>query len=321
MACNRGLTRTGVIILGVVAVVVCVILYPVFVRGPDHHPYKAVCLSNIKQITLACIMYAQDYGETLPTCVADDQDGTAHAVGGVFADRTIEQVKRDAAERYGEEYADARWMWQLADLVAPYIKSEDIFNCLKAVKVDADYRIRSYAIGTDKLTGEKDPRDPLLRLVRKNPELPYRKVWQSGSYTYMCMHHPHKSGRRAAAYGSDFMSLWDVAAALGYLDPSGASADPQDYFACGNAYSGFSSPVYKPLVMCRSWGVHEDYSEDYARAHAIPPELAPDFGLTERQVTPTIPVAKPMGFADGHAKYWRSGFYDWMALLFTPNRF
>jgi len=314
-----GLTVIGLILIALAVVVLAVILFPVLSRERDHRQFT--CLSNVKQITLACIMYAQDYGETFPTCVADDQDGTAHAVGGIFADRTIEQVKRDAARRYGEEYADARWMWQLADLVAPYVKSEDIFNCPESVKVDPDYRIRSYTIGTDKETGESDPRDPLLRLVRKNPELPYRKVWQSGSYTYMCMHHPHKKGNRAADYGADFVYLWDIAVGLGYLDPLGASADPQEYVACGNALGIFSNPVWKPILMCRSWGAHERYHEDYARVHAIPPELAPAFGLTARQVTPTVPVGKPIGFADGHVKYWRNDFYHSLALLFTPNRF
>jgi hypothetical protein len=129
------------LILVVIAIaVVVVIMFPVFARRTDHH--YPVCISNIKQIALACVMYAQDYDEMFPTCVADDRDSTAHAVGGVYANRKVAAMQRDIKAKYGEEYLDGRWMWQLPDLLMPYLKSPDIFSCDKLPRAKPYFKIR-----------------------------------------------------------------------------------------------------------------------------------------------------------------------------------
>ena len=52
-------------------------------------------------------------------------------------------------------------------------------------------------------------------------------------------------------------------------------------------------------------------SDDYTDDHVVPPELGGD--------PPTITIATPVGFVDGHAKYWRGSFYSTIGLLTTPN--
>ena len=306
---NAGLTVIELVIVAVVIAAVVAIMYPVFVhRPPDDR--EITCISNIKQIALACIMYAQDYDEVLPACVADDRDGTAHAVGGVYANWKVAAMQRDIKAKYGEKYLDGRWMWQLPDLLTPYLKSLDLFNCPYLLRADPYFTVQTYTVGTDIQANTRDPRDPLIRLIPRAPGKPVpQKVQRSGSYAYMCMHHPYGRGARASDYGAEFMSLWDVAELLGLV---GNAANPQDYFACGNAVGAFGDAAWKPLAMCRSFGVHEGYGFDYIAGHVTPVELGGK--------QPTIAAATPMAFADGHTKYWRNGFYETMALLISPNK-
>ena len=327
---SRGLTLVGVLVIAAITAVVAALLIPAFARATERaqeNARKATCLSNIKSIALACIMYAQDYDEVLPVCVADDRDGTAHAVGGVYANWKIEDLRRDVRAKYGGQYLDGRWMWQLGDVLLA-ARSEPmggcvaIFACPTLARRDPYFQERRYIVGLDKGQDRTDSRDPLLKLVSDAKGVPVRKVWQSGSYTYMCMHHPYGAGVRASDYGADWLSLWDAANLLGLIGQPGSldAVNPQDYLACANAEGAFDDPVNKPLLACRSFGVHEGYSREYAARHIIPPELAALFGLTESEVMPTIPVSIPMAFVDGHAKYVRASFYDMLALMMSPNK-
>jgi len=324
MTRNRGLTVIELIVVVLIVVVLTLVFLPVFARRHKPGMARPTCLSNIKQIVLACLMYAQDYDEVLPACVADDENGTAHPATAKYRNWTMSELYSNVSTVYGDEYLDGRWMWHLYDAIGPYVKSPDIMNCpsLHWRYKDGGFDIRIYVVGTDRRTGEPDPQDPLLS-AKLNAVVPPgdRKVWQSGSYTYMCMHHPYGKGVRARWYGGDFMSTWDIARLLGYAGGFGSLTvvDPDDYFACSHACGYFSAPEYKPLVTCRGLAIHEGYPNEYARAHMIPPELAPALGLTTAQVTPTIGIGRPAGFVDGHAKYFRGSFYDWLALVVSPN--
>ncbi|UCH35584.1 MAG: hypothetical protein JSV65_04335, partial [Armatimonadota bacterium] len=123
---------------------------------------------------------------------------------------------------------------------------------------------------------------------------------------YFCMHHP--IGTAASDYGWGSFAIWDVAVILGYL---GSGDDPSEYFACAQAVGNFDDPVWEPLLACDSFGVHEGYSDDYTDDHVVPPELGGD--------PPTITIATPVGFTDGHVKYWRGSFYSTIALMTSPN--
>ena len=326
---DSGVTHRGLLVLVVVAAIAAAAMMPVLARATEH-ARKATCLSHLKQVALACIMYCADYDEVLPAVVADDRDGAAHAATGHYANWTAEPMRRHIKSRYGARYLDGRWMWQLADVLLPaagapkgveplgmatpvawfgYIRPADVFDCPVLLREDPSSELKLYIVGLDKNGRRLDPRDPLLDLVAGARHMPMVKVWQSGSYVYMCGHYPYTVGARAADYGSELLSLWDAAHLLGYVDNS---ADPQQYFACGNSVGVFDDPVHKPLVMCRSFGAHEGNGLDYTNQHVLPLELGGKL--------PTIPISTPMGFVDGHVKYARLGFYDMLAMIFAPNQ-
>jgi len=329
---DSGLTHRGLLVIVVVAAIAAAAMMPVLARATEH-ARKATCLSNMRRLTLACLMYVSDYDEVLPSVVADDRDGTAHASTGRYANWTADSMERDVKAKYGATYLDGRWMWQLGDallcaadwsgnLLVPregmyaglgdygYLNSPEQLNCPELVRRNPRFRFGVYVIGTDKRTGVRDGRDPLLsHLPGASVLRGRRKVWQSGSYVYMCGHYPYKVGARAADYGQELLSLWDAAHLLGCVDNS---ADPQQYFACSNAVGVFDDPGRKPLVMCRSFGVHEGNGLDYASQHVLPLELGGKL--------PTIPISTPVGFVDGHMKYTRLDFYDFLAMLTFPNQ-
>jgi len=301
---SRGFTLIELLVVIAIIAILAAILFPVFARAREA-ARKATCISNTKQIVLAAIMYAQDYDEVLPAAVPSWFDGTRHAVDPADRDLPWDTVWSNHGSPPDEE--SGRWTWQLVDLVLPYVKSVDIFNCPTLIRRDPGFRVNVITIP------DTDPFIPGMR-----------KAGMSGSYYYLCMHHPAGQAspigpwdfaagdwNSGDAWGWGIFIVWDIGVQLGLLDPG---SDGSDNFACSNAVGLFDNPVWKPLLLCGSFGVHEGYSLSYAdvMTHSLPPEMG---GLV-----PTTPIATPIGFADGHSKYWRNGFYETMSMFCAPNQ-
>jgi prepilin-type processing-associated H-X9-DG protein len=279
------------LVVTAIIAILAAILFPVFARVREA-ARKATCISNLKQIALAAIMYAQDYDEVLPAVVANDMVMTAHPVDP--ADKNI--TFSDLLAKYPST-PDGRHMWQLADALLPYVKSIDLFNCPTLIRRDAHYKVAFELMSSG---------DPFIPGVRK--------AIQSGLYAYWCQHHP--AGEDTTPYceppggwpfvGPDWYSIvaWPVL--------MGVAPDPAQCCPCANAIGIFDNPVRKVLVGCDSLGVHDGYSAEYVGRHALPIELGGD--------APTIPVAMPVAFVDGHVKYWRGSYYEAGALFWSPNQ-
>jgi len=69
---TRGAGFTLIELLVVIAIIaiLAAILFPVFARAREKAK-QASCLANVKQITLAMLMYAEDYDGTTPPCPGD----------------------------------------------------------------------------------------------------------------------------------------------------------------------------------------------------------------------------------------------------------
>ena len=92
---RRGFTLIELLVVIAIIAILAAILFPVFARAREK-ARQTSCLSNMKQLGLAFMMYAQDYDETLIPL----------ANGG---------------------YGIARYRW--TTLIDPYVKNQQILTC------------------------------------------------------------------------------------------------------------------------------------------------------------------------------------------------
>src|SRR4051812_40905338 len=93
---KRAFTLIELLVVIAIIAILAAILFPVFARAREA-ARKTACLSNLKQIGTAVLMYAQDYDETLCP-VASGVCGQPSARG-----------------------------W--ADLIYPYVRNDKVFDC------------------------------------------------------------------------------------------------------------------------------------------------------------------------------------------------
>ena len=70
---SKGFTLIELLVVIAIIAILAAILFPVFARARAKAQQTA-CLSNVKQLTLAVLMYAEDYDQHLP--------GGAAGIGG-----------------------------------------------------------------------------------------------------------------------------------------------------------------------------------------------------------------------------------------------
>lgn len=66
---NKGFTLIELLVVIAIIAILAAILFPVFAKAREN-ARKNNCTSNLRQLSQACIMYAQDYDEMLP--IGDD---------------------------------------------------------------------------------------------------------------------------------------------------------------------------------------------------------------------------------------------------------
>lgn len=65
MSQSRGFTLIELLVVIAILAVLAAVLFPVFARATEK-AREATCVSNVKQLLEACMMYATDYDRTLP---------------------------------------------------------------------------------------------------------------------------------------------------------------------------------------------------------------------------------------------------------------
>ena len=112
---KRGFTLIELLVVIAIIAILAAILFPVFARAREK-ARQAACLSNMKQIALGMLMYIQDYDERLPQ----------HYMG-VAPNR-----------------------WSIIQMIHPYIKNVQVWDC-----PSASLQTARYADGTPAFLGER----------------------------------------------------------------------------------------------------------------------------------------------------------------------
>ncbi len=102
---KRGFTLIELLVVIAIIAILAAILFPVFARAREK-ARQTSCLSNLKEIGLANLMYAQDYDETLGSWRITVPAGTPNAETGDGTPRLY-------------------WYWTLQ----PYLKNAQILVC------------------------------------------------------------------------------------------------------------------------------------------------------------------------------------------------
>jgi prepilin-type N-terminal cleavage/methylation domain-containing protein/prepilin-type processing-associated H-X9-DG protein len=105
---TKGFTLIELLVVIAIIAILAAILFPVFARAREN-ARRASCQSNLKQIGLGLLQYAQDYDEQF------------------------------ASTQYGPTNVNEHWysdnsnVYKWMDAIYPYVKSEQIFDCPSAV--------------------------------------------------------------------------------------------------------------------------------------------------------------------------------------------
>ena len=102
---RRGFTLIELLVVIAIIAILAAILFPVFARARAK-AQQASCLSNIKQVSLAFLMYAQDYDGLLPVNMSWNLPGLVTWPNG-------------STSTYSLWYRD----------LYPYVKNVGVFNC------------------------------------------------------------------------------------------------------------------------------------------------------------------------------------------------
>jgi prepilin-type N-terminal cleavage/methylation domain-containing protein/prepilin-type processing-associated H-X9-DG protein len=100
---NKGFTLIELLVVIAIIAILAAILFPVFAQAREK-ARQASCLSNLKQLTLGWVMYAQDYDESFPQWKWDQM----YAAGSVSPN-------------------NAASLW--VNAIYPYVKNAQVYNC------------------------------------------------------------------------------------------------------------------------------------------------------------------------------------------------
>src|SRR5438034_806664 len=117
---RRGFTLIELLVVIAIIAILAAILFPVFARAREA-ARKTNCLSNLKNIGLASLMYVQDYDEQFPWLMMDNRSNN-NATG-------LSRNMASPAQTGGIILNDQRAFF-MEGKFQPYIKNYGIFGCM-----------------------------------------------------------------------------------------------------------------------------------------------------------------------------------------------
>ncbi len=157
-----GFTLIELLVVIAIIAILAAILFPVFARAREN-ARRASCMSNLKQMGLGAMMYAQDNDETLPPL--------AWSAGSYL---------------WPNGSTNPRNTWFLR--IYPYVKSTQLFNCPSSdIKWQGESTAQiSYAMNANLFPTEKNLAYglPLAALVKASETLMMADAQGPASYTF-----------------------------------------------------------------------------------------------------------------------------------------
>jgi prepilin-type N-terminal cleavage/methylation domain-containing protein/prepilin-type processing-associated H-X9-DG protein len=119
----RGFTLIELLVVIAIIAILAAILFPVFAQAREK-ARQTSCLSNVKQLALAVLMYSQDYDELMPSAF-----GNRGAAWGWNFWHPSPPAFSTGIGPITQAMAASSW----ANVILPYIKNQDIYGCPSGV--------------------------------------------------------------------------------------------------------------------------------------------------------------------------------------------
>jgi prepilin-type N-terminal cleavage/methylation domain-containing protein/prepilin-type processing-associated H-X9-DG protein len=192
MNLGKGFTLIELLVVIAIIAILAAILFPVFAQARDK-ALATTCLSNLKEIGLAAMMYAQDYDETIVPSYT-----TASALWRSWT---------------GDEYTSTYSCWFM--LLQPYIKNYDVFTCEAAYDIRGSYSSQHYGCNS-----------ALCRTLTSASRTPYKMAEVSFPANTMLFADSDWSNSSAAYSTNNSYVIYGP-------QPDGASISPPHYIWSG----------------------------------------------------------------------------------------
>ncbi len=121
---NRAFTLIELLVVIVIIAILAAILFPVFTQAKESAK-RTACISNIKQITLATLMYVDDYNEKVPSSNPISPPAGSGWYSGV--QYWYGAMYQTTPSYFGPKIYEAK-----DGMLVPYMKNVEIADCPKA---------------------------------------------------------------------------------------------------------------------------------------------------------------------------------------------
>ncbi len=219
-----GFTLIELLVVIAIIAILAAILFPVFARAREQ-ARKTVCLSNLKQIGLAALMYVQDYDEQFPWLMQDgrtNNESTGYSTG-LPTGPPLWSVDLNNKRGLFMEYAFESYVKNFGLFGCPTLRPDPVVMAPDG-RVANQFGSYGYAFGgVGPVPSPRYDRIPLEIFVR---------------------------------FAALNMPPLDV------LGPEYKTNNPQDFYIAGQPQAVCNTPAQSVIAFCNSYGAHAGVTDD-----------------------------------------------------------
>ena len=208
---KRGFTLIELLVVIAIIAILAAILFPVFAKAREK-ARQSSCLSNVKQLSIAMLSYAQDYDEIMPRANNIVPANSTTLLDGSTLNNQVNML----------------WMYQ----IVPYIKNAQVFSCpsnstrypASAYSQNANYGYNDWTCGGVSLGTIQVPAETIMLVDSTYYLADWDVLGGSANDNHAPPSNLHNDGSNCNF--ADGHAKWYKGSALGYNDGSEYASAP-----------------------------------------------------------------------------------------------